>query len=78
MVRWVIGSILHGVGQRNHGELCEAKGAKPRSFCSIARTEGNVLFNDTPNELFLVPASAARLVLTKAVVCAILSVGWCI
>ena len=29
-----------------------------------------------PIELFLVPASAA--VVTKAVVCAILSVGWCI
>ena len=30
-----------------------------------------------PIELFLVPASDPRLV-TKAVVCAILSVGWCI
>ena len=30
-----------------------------------------------PIELFLVPASAPRRV-TKAVVCAILSVGWCI
>ena len=40
MVRWVVGSILHG----------------------------------EPTELFLVPASAPRL----AVVCAILSVGWCI
>ena len=30
-----------------------------------------------PIELFLVPASAPRSV-TKAVVCAILSVGWCI
>ena len=31
-----------------------------------------------PIELFLVPVSAPRLVVTKAVVCAILSVGWCI
>ena len=23
--------------QSNHGEICEAKGAKPRSFCSIGR-----------------------------------------
>ena len=30
-----------------------------------------------PIELFLVPAGAPRLV-TKAVVCVILSVGWCI
>ena len=29
-----------------------------------------------PNELFLVPASAPRLVYQKAEVCAILSVGW--
>ena len=32
----------------------------------------------SPIELFLVPASAPRLVVTKAVVCAILSVGWCV
>ena len=31
-----------------------------------------------PIELFLVPASAPRLGATKAVVCAILSVAWCI
>ena len=31
-----------------------------------------------PIVLFLVPASAPRLCVTKAVVCAILSVGWCI
>ena len=41
MVRWVVGSILHGGG---------------------------------PIELFLVPATGV----TKAVVCVILSVGWCI
>ena len=43
MVRWVVGSILHG---------------------------GRI-------ELFLVLASV-QTVLTKAVVCAMLSVGWCI
>ena len=31
-----------------------------------------------PIELFLVPASAPKTGVTKAVVCAILSVGWCI
>ena len=31
-----------------------------------------------PIELFLVPASASTTGVTKAVVCAILSVGWCI
>ena len=31
-----------------------------------------------PTELFLIPASASQLVYTKAMVCAILSVGWCI
>ena len=31
-----------------------------------------------PIELFLVPASAPRMVKTKAVVCVNLSVGWCI
>ena len=31
-----------------------------------------------PIELFLVPASVLRLVVTKAIVCDILSVGWCI
>ena len=44
MVRWVVGSILHG----------------------------------GPIELFLVPASAPQTGVTKAVVCVILSVGWCI
>ena len=31
-----------------------------------------------PTELFLIPASAPLTGVTKAVVCAILSVGWCI
>ena len=31
-----------------------------------------------PIELFLVPASVSRLVITKAVLGAALSVGWCI
>ena len=31
-----------------------------------------------PIELFLVPASAPQLAITKAVVCTILPVGWCI
>ena len=38
---------------------------------------GSIL-HDGPIELFLVPASVLTTGVTKAVVCAILSVGWCI
>ena len=36
MVRWVVGSILHGVGKAIN-EICEVNVMKPGSFCSIGR-----------------------------------------
>ena len=63
MVRLVVGSILHGGARCSSVVRAFADGVMGRR---VDPSWGG------PIELFLVPASA-----TKAVVCAILSVGWC-
>ena len=76
MVQWVVGSILPGVDPLSYFSFQGARcSSVVRAFAHGAMGRRIDPSWGGPIELYLVPASAG---VPKAVVCAILSVGWCI